>query len=247
MLLELDRSGPPAHAQIEEQLAELIAGGALAPGERLPPERDLAAELGVSRMTLRHALSSLVRRGLVTRAVGRSGGTFVAEPKVERALGALGGLSDQLRRQGRVAGATVSSATEKPAGPATAAALGLAPGERVHEVVRVRFADGEPLALERSSFPAHRFPGLLELPLDGSLYELLAERYGDAPRRAVERLEPVLAGREDAGALGVDEGAPLMLVERTAYGAAGVPLEFAHDRFRGDRTRIVAWASEMTP
>ena len=84
------------------------------PGDRLPTEQDLAAWFGVSRMTLRHALAELARRGLVTRAVGRHGGTFVAAPKLEQDLTTLAGFSEQLRRHGMVAGARVLSARPAP-------------------------------------------------------------------------------------------------------------------------------------
>ena len=94
-------------------------------------------------------------------------------------------------------------------------------------------------------FPAARFPGMLDFRLDGSLYELLEVRYGLRPHRARESLEPVTAGVREAEALEVAEGAPLMLVERTAYARSGEPLEFARDLFRGDRTRVVVWTSEL--
>jgi len=239
VLAKLDRSGPPAYAQIEGRFAEAIAGGELKPGERLPPERELAKRLGVSRMTLRQSLDALEREGLVARAVGRRGGTFVAEPKIERDLTALAGLTQELRRQGHEAGARVLAAEEAEASRAAANALRIKEGVSVFEVTRLRLSDGKPLALERSMFPADRFPGLLELPLDGSLYEILARNYDEPPRRAVERLEPVVAERADAAALGVKRGAPLLLVERVAYGEADAPLEWAKDVFRGDRIRAV--------
>ncbi|HEY2505369.1 MAG TPA: GntR family transcriptional regulator [Streptosporangiaceae bacterium] len=234
-----------AHAQIEDWLANAIAGGQLSVGDRLPTEHDLAAILGVSRMTLRHALSELAQRGLVTRTVGRGGGTFVAEPKLEQDLTTLAGFSAQLRRVGKVAGARVLGAIEVPAGPAAAAALGLAEGDPVYAVRRIRLADGKPVVIEHSQFPAGLFPGLLSCPLDGSLYDLLAERYQQRPHRARESLEPVAADSREAVALGVTVGAPLMLIERTAYSATGLPLEFARDVFRGDRTKVVVWTSEM--
>ncbi len=237
--------GTTVHAQIEDWLAGEIAVGALRAGQRLPTEQDLAAWFGVSRMTLRHALGELARRGLVTRAVGRNGGTFVAEPKLEQDLTTLAGFSEQLRRHGMVAGARVLAAASRPAGPAAAAALGLAEGDPVHEVRRVRLADGRPIAVERSLFPAALCPGMLDCRLDGSLYELLELRYGLRPHRARESLEPVTAGVREAEALEIPEGAPLMLVERTAYAQSGQPVEFARDLFRGDRTRLVVWTSGM--
>ena len=218
------------HAQISAQIEQAIADGDLAPGDRLPPERALAEEHGVSRMTVRQALQSLESRGLLRRAIGRNGGSFVERPKVERDLGTFSGLSEQLARQGVAAGARVVSAREV---------------DGAVEIVRVRLADGEPFAVERSSFPADRFAGLLELDLTGSLYELLGEHFDAAPVRAVERIEPVLADVEEGEALGVARGTPLMLVDRTAYDAAGLVVETARDVFRGDRTRIVAWTSEL--
>ncbi len=237
--------GMTVHGQIEDWLADAIAAGQLAPGDRLPTEQDLAAWLGVSRMTLRHALAELAQRGLVTRTVGRSGGTFVAEPKVEQDLTVLVGFSEQLRRHGLVAGARVLAAAEIRASPAASAALEIAVGAPVYEVRRLRLAGGQPILIEHSLFPAQRCPGLLGYRLDGSLYELLDEKYGQRPYRAKESLEPVCAGVREAEALGVAEGAPLMLVERTAYSRSGMPLEFARDLFRGDRTRVVVWTSEL--
>src|SRR5215469_15149581 len=237
--------GVTVHGQIEDWLADAIAAGQLKPGDQLPTEQDLSAWLGVSRMTLRHALAQLAQRGLVTRSVGRSGGTFVAEPQVEQDLTVLAGFSEQLRRHGLVAGARVLAAAEIRASPAAAAALEISVGAAVYEVRRLRLAGGQPILIEHSLFPAERCPGLLGYRLDGSLYELLEQKYGQRPHRAKESLEPVCAGVREAEALGVPDGAPLMLIERTAYSAAGKPLEFARDLFRGDRTKVVVWTSEL--
>ena len=168
--------GTTVHAQIENWLADAIAVGQLAPGDRLPAEHDLAAWFGVSRMTLRHALGELAQRGLVVRAVGRNGGTFVAEPKVEQDLTTLAGFSAQLRRHGMLAGARVLAAAQVAASPVAAAALRIGAGDPAYDVRRIRLADGRPMVLEHSLFPAALFPGLLGCRLDGSLYELLEDR-----------------------------------------------------------------------
>lgn len=227
----------PAHAQIEAALEAAIEGGRLAPGDRLPAERLLAQRYGVSRMTLRQALGALEARGRLVRSKGRYGGTFVTEPKLE--LAGTFALSDQLRGLGLAAGALVLSAVERAAG-ADEAEL----GTRVYAIERVRLADGEPVALERGAYSVDAFPGLIDGPLEGSLYELIRTRYDDVPRRARERLEPGLATEAEASALEIEPGAPVMLVERTAYSAAGRPLERSRDVFRGDRTRVV-WESEI--
>jgi GntR family transcriptional regulator len=227
----------PAHAQIESALAQAIEQGRLSPGDRLPAERELAERYGVSRMTLRQALGALEQRGRVTRSKGRYGGTYVAEPKLE--LAGTSALSDQLRGLGVAAGARVLSAVERDAEPDETPL-----GARVFAIDRVRLANGEPVALERGAYAAEAFPGLLDHSLDGSLYELIRSRYDEVPVRAVERLEPGLARADESEALGIDMGAPVMLVERTAFSAAGRALERSRDVFCGDRTRVV-WESEI--
>jgi GntR family transcriptional regulator len=218
---------------------EQITAGLVVPGDRLPGERDLAAALRVSRMTLRQALDDLARRGVLVRLPGRSGGAFVAEPKIDCDLTGLAGFTEQMRRAHRRAGARVLTAATVEAAQDVAAALRVPVGAPVHQLVRIRSADDATLALERSWLPAGHLPGLLQHPLTGSIYELLAERYDLAPHTAVEYLEPVSATSADAAALGVPRGAPLMQVERTALSVAGLPVEFARDLYRADRVRLM--------
>lgn len=230
-------SDVPAHVQIEEQLAERIASRELAAGERLPPERELAKGLGVSRMTVRQALSSLDARGLVERGVGR--GTFVSHRKLDHDLTRVAGLTERLERQGLEPGAKVREVLEREASWAIAAALELEPGSPVVRIRRLRLGSGVPLVLEDSWVPGELFPGIAQRELGGSLYALMRDEYGHEPVRAVERLEPVVARAHEAKALKIEVGAPLMLVERTAYAADGTPVEFARDRHRGDRARWI--------
>lgn len=229
----------PAHVRIEQWLVDGIAKGEIAPGDRLPAEREFAAALGVSRMTLRQALAGLERKGVLVRMPGRSGGAFVAEPKIECDLTGLAGFTEQMRRAHMRAGARVMRAQTVAASRAVAKALELSAGSSVHEVVRVRSANRQPLALERSFFPAEHFPDLLEHRLGDSLYTLLAKRYDQEPHTAVEYLEPVSAAQDEADALGVEPGTPLMLIERTAHSVAGLAVEYAQDLFRADRVRIM--------
>ncbi|MGI5270903.1 GntR family transcriptional regulator [Nonomuraea sp. CA-218870] len=243
---ELERGGGvPAHVQIERWLLEAISSGDMAPGDRLPGERELAARLGVSRMTLRQALATLERDGVLVRVPGRSGGAFVAEPLVECDLTGLAGFTEQMRRAHLRAEARILVARVAPAPGPVAAALRLAPGEPVHEVARVRSAGRSPVALERSFFP--ELPGFLEEDLSGSLHALLAERYDLAPRTTLEHLDPVIATPEEAAELGIEPGAPLMRIERTAYAGDGTPVEHAQDLFRPDRVRISVRSGVSAP
>jgi GntR family transcriptional regulator len=235
----LDRaSGVPVYAQIEQRLGRMIESGAIPAGARVPSERELAELAGVSRQTARAALDSLARRGLLERCVGRRG-TVVRSTRLTFDLADFAGFTDMVGRHGVMASARVLDVARLEAPEQIARELELPPREEVYRVRRVRLADGEPITLEDSWLPATRFPSLLDLDLQGSLYGLMSDVYGIVPARAWQRLEPVLAGREQARALGVAPGSPLMLVHRVARCSEGIPVEFALDHHRGDRARFV--------
>jgi GntR family transcriptional regulator len=236
----MDGEGPlgAAAEETRQRLVELIGSGSLRGGQRIGAERDLAVELGVSRSTLRRALAALERDGAVRRVPGRGGGTFVTAAKVDRDLSRIVGVPALLRSQGFMAGSRVLSASVVVADGMTARALALDAGALVHDVVRIRLADGSPISLEHARFPADRFPDLLEQSLGGSIYELLEHRYETVPAEAEERIEVRDATRDEAEILGVGPGAPLLAITRTTLDSGGRPIEFSHDLFRADRTSV---------
>ncbi len=228
----------PAHSRITAWLDKLIASGALRPGDRLPPEVDMAAALGVSRMTLRQGLAAVEAKGLLRRSRGRFGGSFVESPRLEFDHTGLPGFTEQLQRLDMAAGARLISARTRTPAPAIRQTLGLRSGAKVHEVIRLRSADGSPVLLEETYLPAAVFPGLLNADLTGSLYALMADRYGRPIAAADEHIEATPATAIHAERLGIAEGEPLLLVTRTGYDRNGTPVEFSHDYFRADRSRI---------
>jgi GntR family transcriptional regulator len=232
----------PAYLQIEEELAARIEAGDVAPGDRLPTERELADQLGVSRMTVRHALARLQERGLIVRRQGA--GTFAAEPKLRQDASHLHGFFEESIGQGVLPISRLIERVEVVATRVMAGALQLRLGEPVYKVVRLRSAQGTPVVLETSFFPARRLPGLLALDLErSSIYRLMDRHFDARPVRAIQSLEPIAAGPAEASLLEVTAGSPLMLVERTAWDAAGRPVEHARDLYRGDRSRFM---SELT-
>jgi GntR family transcriptional regulator len=220
------------------RLLEIISAETLRPGDKLGTERELAMRLSVSRSTLRQVLAVLAQTGVVRRVPGRAGGTFMAQAKVDRDLSVVVGLPEYLRRQGFVAGTRTLSATITSADGPTAERLSLPARSLVIDIVRIRLADGIPLSLERAMFPAEMFPGLLDLPLGGSIYDLLSEHYGVSPDNVVEHMEIAEAADSDAAALGVAIGAPLLAISRTSSTADGRVFEWSYDLFRSDRTRV---------
>ncbi len=231
---DLGRAAEEARRRI---LAE-IANGQLRPGQKLGAERDLAIDLQVSRSTLRQALTVLEETGVVRRLPGRGGGTFVSPEKIDRDLSQIVGVPSLLRGQGFTSGTRLISAAVLLADPKTQMALGLSDGDYIFEVVRIRLADSIPISLEHARFPAEMFPGLLERPLGNSLYELLSKHYDTTPDEAVEHIDLVNATSDEARILEVPLGSPLLSIIRTTMDTKGRKIEYSHDLFRGDRTRI---------
>ncbi|WP_422748232.1 GntR family transcriptional regulator [Mycobacterium sp. WMMD1722] len=227
----------PVHAQITAWLEALITSSVLAPGDRLPSEVEFAEALGVSRMTLRQALAAIEARGLIDRRRGRSGGNFVCSPRFEFDHASLPGFTEQMRRIQVEAGARVLRARTVRPPSDVRRHLELTGEAQVHEVLRARSANGEPIVLEHAYLPAAVFPDLLAGDLTGSLYSLM-RGYGSAPFSAEEQIEAVRAEARTADLLGIPPGDPVLLITRTARTEDGVAVEFSRDHHRSDRTRI---------
>lgn len=227
----------PGHARISLWLERLIVSGTLKPGDKLPAEVEIANALGVSRMTLRQALSTIEAKGLIDRRRGRFGGNFVAAPRFEFDHASLPGFTEQMRRIHVEAGADVVSATTRRPTADVRQRLGLKRGEQVHEILRVRSANGEPIVLEEAYLPAAVFPGMLSADLTGSLYAIMRE-YDASPFAADEEIEATPATEQQADILGVEAGSPLLLITRTSFTENGVAVEFSRDYHRADRARI---------
>lgn len=228
----------PRYRQAAEHLAERIASGELAPHTRLPSERTVAEQFGLSRMTARHAVEYLVRRGLVYRRPGS--GTYVAAPRVVHTLQRLAGFSEQMRAQGiSPAGRLLEVALTDQLDPDVIEALDLDRGEPAWTMRRVRYGDGEPLLLEAFFVPDAVCPQLGRHDLSsGSLYDIMRTAYRIEPTRAHETIEPTACDAADARHLGARPGAPAILVTRTAYDPDGRAVEYARDLYRGDRARF---------
>lgn len=229
--------------QVREQLLQLMAG--LRPGEVLPPERDLAAELGVARMTLRRAVAGLVADHRLVRRPGA--GTFVAPARVDQELSATS-FSADMRSRGMTPGAKTVWARHHSAGMMLASVLDVPPNAPVLHVRRVRTADDAPMALEDLHVPADLVPGLRGEDLeDSSFYQILDDRFGHAIVSGTQTVEAHLIDGDESSHLDADVGSPAFLFERTSRLSSGRVVEFVRSVYRGDRYRIVVDIFPMTP
>ena len=221
-----------------EQLQEILEGivGALEPGALLPSERLLAERYGVARATVTQAIDDLVSRGLVYRVHGS--GTFVAEPKFRQPL-TLTSFTEDMRARGMNPGSVVRSQAVVPASEVVARHLALVPGTPVVHMERVRTADGEPMALERTHLPAQRLPGLEDADLtDASLYELMERKWGVRVAEADQWASVVRLNEDEAALLHVSASQPALLFQRVTRDPAGTPVEYVRSLYRGDRYEV---------
>jgi GntR family transcriptional regulator len=227
----------PLYSQIAARLTDRIRAGKLTAGSRLPPERELSETLGVNRMTLRQALHMLESQGLLVRRQGD--GTYVAEPVIERQAGKLISFTYGMQRRGLKPGAKVVLFTQHPVDAEIANRLRVRESALVYDVHRVRLINDEPVLLERYIIPVSRFPNLEKHDLSRSMYEVMEKEYGVQVQQARQSLEPVVAGKYEAGLLGIKKGAPLMLERRISFDKEDRPVEYGNDLYRGDRFRFV--------
>jgi GntR family transcriptional regulator len=208
------------------------------PGELMGSERALAELLGIGRTVLRQAIDRMEAEGTVRRALGRSGGVFFNDGRIQRHLNTVEGVPQMVLHQGRAISTTVVRAEVGLPQPDERRNLQLNTGDAVLRIQRLRLVDGTSWSLDLSVLPAARFPGLLTHELTGSLDHLLPTEYGLELDRAAETVEAVPASSEQARVLDVPLASALLEIRRVAWDVQGTPVEFAHDFFRADRTRV---------
>jgi GntR family transcriptional regulator len=231
----LDKRSPvPLYYQLVEQIREQIRSGELRPGDQLPSERILSEQHAISRMTVRQAVASLVREGVL---VARHGlGTYVAEPKLTYDALHLLGFTEEIMRHGGVVASQVLEQVCVPPPPRVAEALALDAGACALKIVRLRLSDATPLLLETSYIPEHVCPGLENQDLAAqSLYAVMEAHYGVHLTRARQRLEATVANEFEAGLLDVAPGAAMILLEGVTYDRRGRAVEYFKAIYRGDR------------
>ncbi|GIO90126.1 GntR family transcriptional regulator [Paenibacillus lactis] len=228
----------PLYFQVKEYLRNEIATGHYIPEQLIPSERELAEEFEINRLTVRQAINELVQEGLLYRQ--RGVGTFVSQPKIEQPLTSLTSFSKDMENRGIVPGALVVSMKVIPATKQVASRLQMEADEEVLELVRVRTADGEPMALERSYLRYDQVKPLYGMDMENvSLYQKLEEVCGIRLVKAIQTIEVASVYPDEAGILEIGPHEPAMLIERITYTeGADKPLEFVRSLYRGDRYKF---------
>lgn len=235
----------PLYRQIQDVLLQRLDSGTLRPGDRLPPETDLAAELRVNRLTVRQAIGELTRAG---RLVSRQGsGTFVAPPPqhfpIELAASYIGGpdgLTDAFAAVGRTLTESLVASEIALGGSATEAEEYL-PGCRLRRIDTVLEVDGEPWFANSVWMDDRRFAGIDRHLAGGvSLYTVWRDAYGVRLKAAWRSFAAAAASPRVAELLEIPAGAPVLLRDGLNLDEHGTPTVYINRWCRSDRVRFVA-------
>jgi len=227
------------HVRVRDYLRSLVTHE-LAVGDAIPSERLLCERFTVSRMTVRQAVDALVVEGLLQREQGR--GTFVAPIRLDLEV-RLASFGEDMRRRGMEPSSRVLAAEEVAASPDIAEALDLLPGEQVFHLHRVRYADGEPMAIEQTWVPSRLAPGLFTGGAPESIYGELRRR-GLQPDWGEDTVAAAEVDAQDGARLGVRAGRAVLRLTRRTF-AAEVACCYSRSSYRADR--YVLWVPLRAP
>lgn len=226
----------PYHMHFRDHFASMIEAQTLAPGSKLPPERTLAEEFEISRVTVRQALIRMEAEGLIFREERR--GWFVSPPRIRYDPTANTSFTESITKQGRVAGTTVLSKQQVAASQWISNPLRCSVGVPIFIISRLRSVDGRAVMVEQIHVKAERCPGLLDYPLDQSMTDLMLEKFGIIEHRTQISMRPTALSDQPAKALGASVGTPSLYLSRTILDQLKEVVEFDQEFWRHDAIDI---------
>lgn len=229
----------PKYLQIYEYLHGMIRRNKIQLGDRLPTEMELSERFGVNRMTVRKAFDKLVIEKMVDRKRGQ--GTYLiatAPAEFIYSLDITTGFFKDISNYGlcptsRTLRVEVVKANEK-----IAAFLGLNSDNRVISMLRVFYADDDPIMIEKNYMPYSEFKDLLNMDLSGLRYPLLKEKYNIVPHHTNQTFTAVICDDAAKKIFGFSKPQACVELEFVVYDNSNVPIEVGYYLYRGDRYRF---------
>ncbi len=230
------RRSIPAYQRIQSQIRKTIESGGLRPGDAVPSERELAKLHEVSLMTARHALATLEREGMVERRWGA--GTFVSTPKIH--FHKLMSYTEQMGSRSLTATSKILFAEIVTNEEEATARLSISPKSPVLKLERLRYATGEPFAMESCYLAAAQFAGLRTAPLEReSLFATLEKNYNVEIAYADEEVDATAADPRTGELLGVPKREPLLRIRQVIYSTKGTVILYVLGMYRSDRHNLM--------
>lgn len=230
---ELNPEGDPLYLQIKDILITRIEKKFWPAGSLIPTEQELMEEFGVSRTTIRQAITILVQLGLLEKKQGR--GTVVKDQKLIGNLGQLKGFAEEVLEKGQTPKSQVIRAEFKRYLHPESELLGAGEGEAVLLVERIRLADDAPVAIERTCWPKEIGQILMDYDLNTARYYEILEEHGIVLKRAKESIMAINATIAEADYLGIRPGEALLEMRRLSYGINDQPIESTTTKYRSDK------------
>jgi GntR family transcriptional regulator len=223
----------PMYTQLKEILKTRILEGTYLPNQQMPSESELITSFGVSRITVRHALGELQSEGLIFRVHGK--GTFVSRPRAFQDLGSLRGFGTAMRQMGYETHSKVLSIRTIRPPQHVQEKLCLAKGGKVTELQRLRFLNREPISIDVSYLPSTLGARLVKEDLaNNDVFTIMENNFQLALGHADLQISATIVEESMARRLRVEEGAPVLFIERVIHTRDGAPLEYEQLYYRGD-------------
>lgn len=226
--------------QLKEAIKKFIEEKGLKPGDKLLSENELMAMYSVSRITVRKALDELERDGYIDRKHGK--GTFVSSKRIVAQLSYLSSFTEDMEEKGYKTHAKVSENKLLKATADVASALGIAEGDEVLFIKRVRYADDNPIAIEECYIPGNPFRELHEEDFSTkSLNKLMQNRFGVKFSYARQIISTLIAPKAILGTFGLSKPMAILCMKRTAYDVNSKPVQYTLSYYRGDTYEYEAY------
>lgn len=240
-IFKLDKNSPvPMYFQIKQEIIKAIKNELYQTGDQLPTELEFCRELDISRPTIRQAFQELINEGYITRQKAK--GTFVSKPKVDGFFfKKLASYNEEMHQLGLAPSTNVLFNEIEAANEEVAKHLQIKKDAPVFHLIRLRFADNEPMVYVNTYVPYEKFKNIDKEDFSNmqtSLYELMKNKY-QMPIAYVDRtIEASIATSDISSLLQINEGQPIYTVTTLAYNSNDEPTEYSIAKYRGDRNKF---------
>ena len=229
----------PKYVQILNWIHGMISRGKIKVGDQIPTEEELSRMFSVNRMTVRQAMEELSVEKMIDRKRGK--GTFLVSPKprdLVYKLEHISSFTDDMKALGITPRTDTRSVEVVEPNPTIRKTLGLKKADRVIFTLRIKYAEEEPVLIERSYLPHSEFRDILDMNLDGSLYHLLVEHFDITLHHSTQIFSSILSSKEDTALYNLKRRCPCIMVESTQYDPNNIPIEVLYSYFRGDKYKF---------
>lgn len=223
----------PVYIQIHDQIKEKIEKGFWKIGDRLPSERDLSVQFGVSRMTLRQAIQTLADEGILERKIGS--GTYVARKKVQEKMSGATSFTEIMLSQGREPSSKVVSYFYTAPSSSEMEKLQLKEDEQILRMERIRYADDVAICFEVASIPERLIKNFSKAEVTSALYKTLEERGHHKIGAANQTISAMLATEQIAEFLQTKRGDAILRMRQVSFFEDGTPFEYVRTQYVGNR------------